>query len=228
MKKLLCIILPILIILLSLSACSGSGGEDPEEEEDIVYSASEAAKEHIMATYEGDVGKQYDFEIFDNEIRSKAFVDHAEASGLTISEYYEELSNRLNYNLPEDEQVSVSDYEEYIAMTNIMTYTSKQKSYEETYGDDYKITVDVFGESEITGSELDNYRSRITNEISSFESQYSTDIDFDGDDVTKMVRINFKATISGDKGSNSTSDGSEIILAEINGKWKVCHSDAQS
>lgn len=227
MKKLLSLLL-IPAFLLSFAACSDSG-EETEEEETVSYSSQETAKEYLLATFEGNVGKQYDFDLLNNEVREKAFLDHAKSVGLTTKEYYERLSAPFNANVTdEDDIVILENYDEYIAMTNIATYTSKQETYEETFGKEYSITVNVYGESEITGSDLDNYRSQITREISYFEDEYSTDVKFDGSNVTKMVRMNYTVTIDGNKDDDTFGDGEEIILAEIDGVWKVCRCDAQN
>lgn len=226
MKKLLSLLL-IPAFLLSFAACSGSGDDGSDDEEDTVYSAEEAARQHLMATFEGDVGKQYDFEILDNNIRSQAFSDQAEANGISSDEYYQKLSDDLNYkfNIPEDERLSVANYNEFIAMTNIMTYTAKKEAYEETYGS-YEIIVEVSDETEMTESDFNRYLPHIVNGIADFERQFSTDTGITEENITKMVRMNFTVTIDGDEKSDSANG--EILLAEVNGKWKVFKSDAQN
>lgn len=203
----------------------------------VLNSPKTAAKNYLEDYLNGNFEDLIKYEVIDAKVEKKAIKDLVKAANTTEEEYYDELCDNINDREPEDE-ASFSDYDGWKKYQADLNKKSYDEFMEDNYGT-YEIKVEIVDVETISkdmgamlGAEF------IDAEVYDEEDSKRTDIKFDSDNASKYVMVDYHFTIegtegdfdsrkrSGDSDSDSVLDGLEdapytMILAKINGKWKV-------
>lgn len=231
MKKWLCLILSILMVLVTFSACSKSGGSDDDSETSekegsgVVDSSSEkaVAEAYIKAVAIGDQKTEIELHMLDLDISEKAMASEAAEEGMTSEEYYSELSDELFYyyeNGEIDEEPNFDDYDGYISFYTLISKSRADDELSDYFGIDYEITIEIGDKIEADEDDIAAYREDADEAIADLEYEYSFDIDLSSDDIDEFAIYEYKITVKGSE-NEETAEGNLIILGKINGEWKV-------
>lgn len=239
MKKWLCAVLSVLVILSAFSACSKPVSKKNEEttvesnnEKPIpavdTSSPEKVAEAYLEALTQGDYGKLTALKIFDLDMMEEAFAADASSQGLSLKQYYDKLCADLQEAYDEGSGHIDPDFEDfngYISYLNTYSGNSIHDKFSGEYGSDYTITIEIFEKTKLSENDIADYKKQINDEIVGREEEYSFDIDFTGDDIEEFIAYRYNITVKGSDGEWSTAETgeSEIHLAKNSDEWKVIY-----
>lgn len=197
------IIAAIAITVGVLFATGVLGGND-KDEEGIKNDPEAVAKAYIMAQLEGDIKtrlslspgkyqKYYEEDIYgDDDDIDEMF------------EYFEDYADEL------DIDVEIDNFDQfYEAMKKI-----RKAENEETYGDDYTISVEVVETTEMRRSDLEDIRDRYDND--EMEDYIDPDL------IEEGMKVYVEVEVDGDEDSDSYV--MTVYTVKYDGHWKVAYT----
>ena len=192
MKKLLCLLLSILLVL-SLVACGDSS--DKDDDDDRKEKRSNVSEDEETGKSEG--GKQESYET--------AIDRYIEYTVGTISKSnFKKLLPTVVWDYFEDEG---EDFETiYADAAEELEWM--WEDYADTYGDDFKASYKITDKSKTADDEYEEFIETVCEEC-----------DMDPDDFGKCYTIEAELTISGSE--DEDTDAGEIHVFEYDGKWYV-------
>lgn len=193
----------VVVLLVLIIAIASSGG-----------SAKSVAKDYLKGEFENDIYSALDNEVIDNDDIKKLLKEAAKEEDLSEKELYERTAKNI------DE--SDADFTNYKGFAKYVsdTYMEARADYlEDTYGDDYKIKVEVDSPEKCTKSAAEDHRDDLDDIIDNVEDDWGTDVGFDADDAKKFVEVDYTVVIEGSEEKERFRE--TLVLAKINGDWKV-------
>lgn len=141
-----------------------------------------------------------------------------------VTEKYMEALCDLDFN--KMSKYSIIDIEEILNLTNLISseYAAQdaisnqlKSALKDQFGDDYKISVDIYDTTKISKSDLNSALDSITDDLSYGDVDLSSLVDVSG--IKEACYVSAELTISGEL--DRESQAYQVLCVKKSGKWKV-------
>lgn len=193
----------VVVLLVLIIAIASSGG-----------SAKSVAKDYLKALNEENLYTVIENEVIDHDAIKGLLKDLAKEEDLTEKEMYERIAKEID-----ESDAAFTNYKGFAKYVSEKAEEEEKDWLEDTYGDDYKIKVEVESPEKCTKSRSEDYRDSLDALIRNIEDSTDVDLGFDADDAKKFVEVDYTVVIEGSEDRDKDRD--TLILVKIKGDWKV-------